>query len=218
VGSIGRELIPIVFGRFQFNRGLSSGAALKFDDNSQDLGIWGYPEKIYKSEVQAILNNPLGADAIARKFPIESIDGSEKRYEYTHIPKPVFLSYDAYVLANPRANPVALRALFDAFSNSIGGSNAVSTIIAQERIDLYKQDVKKITQKLNSGKLIGIAAFLLVLVLLGVADYLAIYHIWRGWFPEWQGFSNMPESLFSKEMGIFVLPEYFISDLPKLSL
>jgi hypothetical protein len=210
-------LIPIVFGRYQFNRGLSSNTAPSSRDKSQELGIWGYSEKIYKNEVRAILNNPLDAGAIAKKFPIESIEGSEERYAYTHIEKPIFLSYDAYVLANPRANPVALRAVFDSFSNSIGGGNAVSPITAQERIDLYKADVTKMGKKLNSGKLIGISAFFLVLVLLGIADYLAIYHIWRGWFPEWQGFSSMPGSFFSKEMGIFVLPEYFISDLPNVS-
>lgn len=131
VGSIGRELIPIVFGRYEFNRNLASDTfnapKVSSSDKSQDLDlkIWGYPEKIYSDEVKAILNNPLSPDQIAKKYPIESFEGSEERYEYTHITKPIFLSYDAYVKANPRANPVALRAVFDSFSNSIGGGNAV---------------------------------------------------------------------------------------------
>lgn len=73
--------------------------------------------------------------------------------------------------------------LLSTFSTDYLLAFQVSPIIAQERIDLYKNDVKKMAQKLNSGKFLGISAFLLVLTLLGLADYLAIYHIWRGWFP-----------------------------------
>ena len=125
VGSIGRELIPIVFGRYQstnsltlgeenykkeiLNRGVNSNS---LDASSDvDLGIWGYPEKIYKHDVEMILKNPLTPTQIAKKYPL-SMAG---RYNYTHmegddIP---FLGYDSFVKANPNANPVALRAVFD---------------------------------------------------------------------------------------------------------
>jgi len=169
VGSIGRELIPIVFGRYQSTNALGSSSATATmtttSKNSNvvndDLGIWGYPDKISKSDVESILRNSKSAAVIAKKFPIEEMEGSADRYEYTHIPKPSFLSYEAFVLYNPRANPVAVRAVFDSFSNSIGGGNAVSTIVAQQRIDLYREDVTRMVEKLNSGKSLGIAAFFL---------------------------------------------------------
>jgi len=216
VGSIGRELIPIVFGRYQANRNTETEAV---DNNGKeldlstatDMGIWGYPNKIYQEDVVKILNNPLNAEAIVQKFPVER----EAVYEYSHTTNPVFLTYEAFGKANPKANPVALRAAFDSFSNSIGGSNAISPFVAQEKIDLYKGDVGAMTKKLNNGKLSGIAAFVLVLCLLGLADGLALYHVWKGWFPEWQGFTNMPASLFNSDIGILTIPEYFVLDVPE---
>lgn len=235
VGSIGRELIPIVFGRYQTtsslesgdNNGVSSGkasasAATVKDD---DLGIWGYPEKIYRKDVEMILNNPMTPLAIAKKYPIEKDEDADERYQYTHMQESVpFLGYDGFVRANPKANPVALRAVFDSFSNSIGGSNAVSPITAQTNIDLFlkKEGRGKATvtgqlaKKLNGGKTLGIAAFVFLLVLLGIGDALAVFHLWKGWFPEWQGFSDMPASLFDKEIGVAVLPNFFVGDVPKI--
>ena len=210
VGSIGRELIPIVFGRYQSNKALPK-TDRRPSAGGEDTGIWGYPQPVYTEDVEAILKNPMSADAIAKKYPSEKVAGP--RFEYTHIEKSAFLTYEAFVLANPRANPVALRAVFDSFSNSIGGVNAISPISAQQRIDLYRTDVRTMASKLNSGKFIGIVAFLTLLVILGVADYLAIYHAWKGWFPEWRGFSNMPASLFDGETGILTLPRYFVGDL-----
>jgi len=69
---------------------------------------------------------------------------------------------------------------------------------------------------MNSGKLIGISAFLTVLVLLGIADGLAIYHVWKGWFPEWQGFNQMPGSLFNADTGIFTLAKFFVLDVSEV--
>ena len=212
VGSIGRELIPIVFGRYTSTKALGTSAGVVKERNEdEDLGIWGYPEKITKKDVENILKNPLSPEAIARKYPIEKEEGAEERYKYTHIDVVPSLSYDAFVRANPRANPVALRAVFDSFSNSIGGSNSVSPITAQINLDIYKSNVKAMTKKLNNGKILGLAAFFGVLVLLGIADWLAIFHIWRGWFPEWQGFSDLPGSLFDADTGLRVLPEYFVN-------
>lgn len=211
VGSIGRELIPIVFGRYQSNQALPTAAV---SPAGEDTGIRGYPQTIYRDDVEAILNNPITASAMANKFKSDDVAGP--RFEYTHMAKTPFLTYEAFVLANPRANPVALRAVFDSFSNSIGGGNTISPITAQQRIDLYKSDLGAMSKKLNSGKAIGIASFLFVLVLLGLADYLALYHLWRGWFPEWQGFSNMPASLFASETGIATLPKFFVGDVPSV--
>ena len=113
-------------------------------------------------------------------------------------------------------------ALLCSFSNSIGGSDAVSPITAERNIKTYYKnknssssfDLSVLKAKLNNGKLIGITAFVFVLVLLGIADWLAIYHIWKGWFPQWEGFNHVPQSLFDKDIGITTLPNYFIGDVP----
>lgn len=227
VGSIGRELIPIVFGRYETTKTLESdnkGAANKqkvVDD--EDLGIWGYPEKIYRKDVETILNNPLTPLAIAKKYPITQDKDAPPRREYTHMKETVpMLGYDGFAKANPRANPVALRAVFDSFSNSIGGSNAVSPITAQRNLDSFLEKGARrkgivtggMAKKLNGGKSLGISAFVFLLVLLGIADYLAIFHLWKGWFPMWEGFSNMPSSLFDGSTGVTVLPNFFVADVP----
>lgn len=227
VGSIGRELIPIVFGRYQTTNSLESDGSIAVRsggavaNSDEDLGIWGYPEKIYKKDVEMIMNNKLTPLAIAKKYPIAKDEDADERYVYTHLTEAVpFLGYDGFVKANPRANPVALRAVFDSFSNSIGGSNAVSPITAQRNIDTYLDSNKKVTgalaKKLNGGKSLGIAAFVFLLALLGIGDALAIFHLWKGWFPEWQGFSDMPASLFDQNIGITVLPNFFVGDVPKI--
>ena len=236
VGSIGRELIPVVFGRYRTTSALESsdGANVagsssinRQQNDDEDLGIWGYPETIYRRDVETILNNPLTPLAIANKYPIAQDKDADKRYQYTHMKDAVpFLGYDGFERANPNANPVALRAVFDSFSNSIGGSNAVSPITAQNNIDSFLQQsdsgkrrgkatvTGELAKKLNGGKTTGIIAFGFVLVLLGVGDYLAIFHLWKGWFPEWLGFSDIPGSLFDKDIGIAVLPNFFVSDVP----
>eukprot|EP00531_Pseudo-nitzschia_arenysensis_P002571 CAMPEP_0116142898 /NCGR_PEP_ID=MMETSP0329-20121206/15155_1 /TAXON_ID=697910 /ORGANISM="Pseudo-nitzschia arenysensis, Strain B593" /LENGTH=311 /DNA_ID=CAMNT_0003638167 /DNA_START=52 /DNA_END=987 /DNA_ORIENTATION=- len=226
VGSIGRELIPIVFGRYQDTSSLESDGSVAANNrgaagkDGEDLGIWGYPEKIYRKDVEMILNNRLTPLAIAKKYPIEQNEDADKRYTYTHMTEVVpFLGYDGFVKANPRANPVALRAVFDSFSNSIGGSNAVSPITAQRNIDSFltnKAVTGELAKKLNGGKSIGIAAFVFLLALLGIGDALAIFHLWKGWFPEWQGFSDMPASLFDKNIGVTVLPNFFVGDVPPM--
>ena len=127
VGSIGRELIPIVFGRYQSTNSLSVGEEKRMNNEANsnrsinnnridassgvDLRIWGYPEKIFTHDVEMILKNPLTPTQIAKRYPISTAG----RYNYTHmkgddIP---FLGYDSFVKANPNANPVALRAVFD---------------------------------------------------------------------------------------------------------
>ncbi len=226
IGSIGRELIPIVFGRYQETSSLESDGSMAAGNrgaqgnDDDDLGIWGYPEKIYRTDVEIILNNPLTPLAIAKKYPISQNEDADERYTYTHMTESVpFLGYDGFVKANPRANPVALRAVFDSFSNSIGGSNAVSPITAQRNIDSFlsnKAVTGELAKKLNGGKSIGIAAFVFLLALLGIGDALAIFHLWKGWFPEWQGFSDMPASLFDKNIGIAVLPNFFVGDVPPM--
>lgn len=184
VGSIGRELIPIVFRRYESNNELMSSPMSskkskqqQSREKSDDMGIKGYPEPIYLSDVQPIISNKMDALAIARRFDERS---ESEKYQYTHLAERVpFLTFDSYQRANPDADPMALRAVFDSFSNSIGGGNVISPITAQERLDEYKEDVSIMTKRLNDSKILGVTAFVIVLLLLGFADYLTIYHLWR---------------------------------------
>jgi len=232
-GSIGRELLPIVFKRYETTSSLESGSGtatttntnVANTNNDEDLGIWGYPEKIYRNDVEKILNNPLKPMDIAKKYPIEQDKYAAERRVYTHMAKTIpSLGYDGFEKANKGANPIALRAVFDSFSNSIGGSNTVSPITAQRNMDsfLVFETKRKATvsgdlaKKLNGGKTTGITAFVFLVVLLGIGDALAIFHLWKGWFPLWQGFSDMPSSLFDQDIGIAVLPSFFVGDVPSV--
>mmetsp|Transcript_24160 Transcript_24160/g.58374 ORF Transcript_24160/g.58374 Transcript_24160/m.58374 type:complete len:325 (+) Transcript_24160:75-1049(+) len=231
VGSIGRELIPIVFRRYESNNNLSLGSIeteiakrsnrqeakkKKEEEKTDDMGIKGYPEPIYLSDVLPILSNKMDALSIATLFD-ERPESLKNQYQYTHLAEEdrvPFLTFDSYRRANPTADPMALRAVFDSFSNSIGGGNVISPITAQERINQYKEDVSAMTKRLNRSKVLGVSAFVFVLLLLGFVDYLTLYHLWRGFFPEWMGFDHMPASLFDGSIGIGVLPRYFVLTVP----
>ena len=175
VGSIGRELIPIVFKRYETNSNLKSSNT-SITEKKTDLNIKGYAEPVYLEDVQLILSNTkMDAISIATKY---QEDKSEK-YEYTHLETqniPPFLTFEAYQRAHPTSNPVALRALFDSFSNSLGGINSISPITAQERIDEYTNNINEMVLRLNRSKVLGISAFIFVLLLLGFVYYLTIYH------------------------------------------
>jgi len=211
---LGRELIPIVFKRYETNSNLKS-SNIATSKKKTDLNIRGYAERIYLEDIQPILSNKLDAISIATKYQ----DNKPEKYEYTHLKTqniPPFLTFEAYQRANPTSNPVALRALFDSFSNSLGGINSISPITAQERIDEYTNNIYTMVQRLNRSKVLGLSAFIFVLLLLGFVDYLTIYHLWRGFFPEWNGFMNLPFSLFDREIGISVLPKFFVWEIPDI--
>ena len=92
VGSIGRELIPIVFGRYEANSQDAAAAATAPTGGRRarggaaartDLGVRGYPAPVYLEEVRPILANRLDAASIARKYKPAEVAGP--RFEYTHI-------------------------------------------------------------------------------------------------------------------------------------
>lgn len=212
VGGVGRELIPLLFGRYQKNKSLVSDDANNKDNADDDeMGIWGYPEKIYGKDVKAILNNKMSAEAMARKYNSNEESYYSEKQGGRFKDRPPFLRYEDYCEANPKANRLAVRVVFDSFSNSIGGCASVAPVTAQDRIDLYRTDVSAVARQVNGGKTLGITAFVTLLVLLGFLDYLAVYHIWKGWFPLWEGFNNMPQSLLDGSTGVRVLPDYFVN-------
>ena len=96
----------------------------------------------------------MDAISIATKYQEDS--NQSEKYQYTHLKTYVpFLTFEAYQRAHPTSNPVALRALFDSFSNSLGGINSISPITAQERIDDYTNNINEMVRRLNRSKVLG---------------------------------------------------------------
>ncbi|GMI41649.1 hypothetical protein TeGR_g1719 [Tetraparma gracilis] len=62
----------------------------------------------------------------------------------------------------------------------------------------------------TAGPLLGAAALALLVVVVGLADYFAFYHLWRGWFPMWPGLGNLPASLLDPERGVAAIPKYWL--------
>jgi len=213
VGSVGRQLLPIVFGRYQDNREAAAaggGNDASAPTTKTNLNIIGYPQPVYLEDVQPIIRN-CNAERIAVQFE----DKTREKFQYTHIERTIpFLTYDAFSRAHPQANEIARRAVFDSFTNSIGGATMMSAMTAQERIDAYNADISLMVSRLNRSKVLGYSAFALVIVLLGLADYATIYHLWRGFFPNWHGFDQMPSSLIDADIGIGKLGECFLWDIP----
>ena len=69
--------------------------------------------------------------------------------------------------------------------------------------------------ELAKARTVGIAALVILLGLLGAADYFSVYHLWKGWFPLWPGFDHLPGSLFSMDSGLAAIPDYWVDDIPE---
>mmetsp|Transcript_27861 Transcript_27861/g.55831 ORF Transcript_27861/g.55831 Transcript_27861/m.55831 type:complete len:285 (+) Transcript_27861:94-948(+) len=206
--SIGRETIPIRYKRYMFRQSLKGQGPTTGGEALDILALAGYPEEIKIGDVQKVINNKLSAFDIVKKYPIE-----KKTYKYTHTGRTTneFLYYEAFAQANKDSNPLAVRAVFDSFTN---GGNTVYAGTAQENMDVYKDDITQLAKTLNKTKLLGLFAFVFLIGLVGAADYFAAYHLYHGWFPSWPGGQNFPACLFDKETGPFTIPEYWISDVP----
>jgi len=198
--AVGRAAIPKTIDSIKLNQELSG----KENAGGETLGLVGYPESIYRDDVMMILNNPMKVNQIREKYPIEGT-------------LPAMFQYKSLVKANPDANPLAVRAVFDSLVIGIN-KMSVSPDSAQEKMDEFKMDLNVLKTRNNVGKLIGIGAFLFLLVLIGGADWFAFFHCWRGWFPLWPGLSAFPGSLFTSDGGITSIPNYWMSDIPDISV
>ena len=111
------------------------------------------------------------------------------------------------LIANPRANPLAIRAVFDSFAQS---TDVCAPKVVQRKLDLYRQDVFLLKGELLYAKATGFSAVATLLFLLGLADVTAAGHAYHGWFPDWPGGQNFPWCLFDPATGPWRIPDYWI--------
>jgi len=196
---IGRGAIPVTWEKYQATQALAgSGSSL----GGEDLGLFGYPDPVYKNDVTEVLNNieTMTIPAIVESYPIPNqIEG--------------YLRYESLVQANPNSNPLAVRAVFDSLAMGIN-KNQVAPRVAIQRLESYKQDLSLLSQELNKGRFVGVSALLILLGLLGAADYFSLYHLFHAYFPLWPGVETFPSSLLSIK-DLSSIPNYFMGDIPE---
>jgi len=200
VGSaaVGREAIPVTIREWKKTNDLKGkGKSL----GGSEMEVFGYPEPIYTNDVMSILNNNMSVYDIVEAYPVEGA-------------LPGYLRYEALAEANPEVQPMAVRAVFDACAVGIN-KNQVYPGKAVQKMELFRQDITQIKESIQLTKAIGVSALVILLAILGTADYFMIYHLWHGWFPEWHGFDQMPFSLFD-ERGITQLASNFVFDVPSV--
>jgi len=199
--AVGRAAIPKTIKSIKLNQSLAGqGNSL----GGEDLGLIGYPETIYREDVEKVLNNDVLVDDIVAKYPIPNR-------------MPNMLQYESFAMANPDANPLAIRAVFDSLVVGIN-KNSAAPEAAQENIIKFRTDLDALKKQNNVGKAIGIFAFFFLLSLIGGADWFAFYHGWKGWFPLWPGLSNFPASLFDGNIGVTSIPKYWMGEIPEIPM
>lgn len=198
VGSaaVGREAIPVTYREWQKRNELKGkGTSL----GGQDLELFGYPEPVYSKDVMSVLKNNMTVNEMMEAYPVEGA-------------LPGYLRYESLAKANEGTSQMAVRAVFDSIAMGIN-KNQVNPFLAEQKMELFKEDIGLLKENSQLTKTVGVTALVLLLSILGAADFFAVYHLWHGWFPEWHGFDQMPYSLFD-ERGISNLASTFIMDLP----
>jgi hypothetical protein len=155
----------------------------------EKLGIspfCGYPEDLCVKDVEQIVNNPMTVEQMVRQFPVEGNFLTKKGY----------LAFYAFEQANEGSNPLAIRAVFDTFAQSV---DLTDPIVAQEKLDSYKRDVNQVRGALLKSKVTGYVSIFSLLFLLGLADVIAFGHAREGFFYYWK-----------LEDGILNIPKYWL--------
>jgi len=200
--SLGREVLPKTWNHYWGVQALKGKGAAP--SGGEEFGMVGYPEPVYAEDIRKVVNNRISVAEMNKKYPIEGTF-------------PGYFHFESMAAANEKVAPlVAVRAVYDTLSTGIN-KDQINSIVATEQLELYKNDLDLIKKNLLVSKAVGLSAFFLLLGLLGLADYFTIFHLWHGWFPEWQGFDAMPGSLFD-ERGILSLPNYFYLGIPEPDL
>lgn len=159
--------------------------------------LCGYPQDLSVKDVEQVVNNPLPVSEIIRKFPN---DGS-------FLAKQGYLTYTAFSAANSKANPLAVRAVFDTFAQS---TETCTPSVADQKLQEYREDIRRLNGALLVSKAAGWLSIGLLLFLLGLADVVAAGHAYHGWFPDWPGGNNFPSSLLDKDGALWDIPKYWI--------
>jgi hypothetical protein len=192
---IARSAFPRMFGSFKEILDLKGvGPSL----GGETIGISPltfYPQDLSRKDVEKIVTNKAPVAEIVKKHPVEGNFLAAKGY----------LTYPAFKEFHKDANPLAVRAVFDTFAQS---TDCVSPDIAQGKLDSFRENVDNVKDALLWSKLTGIFAIGTLLFLLGLADVIAAYHAYHGWFPDWPGGVDFPSHLF--ESGFQEIPKYWI--------
>eukprot|EP00557_Chaetoceros_sp_GSL56_P000785 CAMPEP_0176498358 /NCGR_PEP_ID=MMETSP0200_2-20121128/12273_1 /TAXON_ID=947934 /ORGANISM="Chaetoceros sp., Strain GSL56" /LENGTH=231 /DNA_ID=CAMNT_0017896549 /DNA_START=297 /DNA_END=992 /DNA_ORIENTATION=+ len=208
-GGIAIAAFPEMYKRFVDMRSLgsssssSSSSSNKSDrknnnnDNVETIGLSPlclYPEDLKLKDVQKVLNNPVTVEKMVNLGPKDSF-WAERGY----------LRFEAFKAANRDANPLVVRAVFDALTAS---TSTVEPDIAQKRLDLFREDLMLFKNTLLWNKLQGYSAIALLLFLLGLAVTVSLESLAAGWFPDWPGRDNFPLGLI--DPGVWTISDYWI--------
>lgn len=160
--------------------------------------LCGYPRDLAVKDVQAILQNKLSIDQMVAKYPVPNNLWAKKGY----------ITYQAFRQANTNIDPLAVRAVFDCFSQSTEVSNPE---IAQAKIEKYKESLDNFKKDLLYSKVVGWAAIVTLLGLLGLADIEAYTFAYAGWFPDWPGGRLwLQGGLWDPDTGLLAIPNYWV--------
>ncbi|KAL3909772.1 MAG: hypothetical protein SGARI_002430, partial [Bacillariaceae sp.] len=129
--------------------------------------LCGYPQDIAIADIEKVVNNELSVEQIVEKYPVEGNFFASKGY----------LTFSAFERANVDANPAAIRAIFDTFAQS---TDLTDPRVAQEKIDSFQEDPKRLNGALLKSKLSGFSAIFSLLFLLGLANSIAFSHVKDG--------------------------------------
>ena len=172
--------------------------------SGEQLDLFGYPEPVYSDDVMTIINNNMTVYDMVSEYPIEG-------------QLPGYLRFESLAMANAEISQVAVRAVFDSIAVGVN-KNSVAPSIAAEKLELYKREgLEMMTKNSRLSKTIGVLALVILLSLLGAADYFALYHLFKGWFPEWSGSAGMPLSLLDFS-AYSSLPSCFMNDVPPMPI
>jgi hypothetical protein len=198
---IARSAFPRMFRNFQATRQMKSSSKSSAEEQTM-IGIsplCGYPQDIPVKDVLQIVQKSNVAQMV-QKYPIAGNFLSRQGY----------LTYAAFQQAHVKANPLAVRAVFDALNK---GSDVCTPDQAQETIDELKVNPMALAGKVLRAKFVGYGAIFALLFLLALADYQAfVVHFRMGWFPEWPGLDDLPRSLLDPSSGLSAIPQYWLGE------
>lgn len=198
--AVGREVIPVTLREWKKLNELKGQGQSSMSGGKLDL--FGYPEPVYADDVMSVVNNEMSVYDIVDEYPIEGA-------------LPGYLRFESLAKANPDVSQVAVRALFDSIAVGVN-KNTVAPQIFASKLELYKEEgLDTMISNSRISKLAGVAALVVLLGLLGSADYFSLYHLFHGWFPESSVTEGLPLSLLNFP-AYLELPSYFIKDVPEL--
>lgn len=201
---IARSAFPRMYSNIQeiqSYKDIALSKVLSKNAEAKTVGIsplCGYPRDLAVDDLNKIVNNRLNIEKIVAKYPVENNLWAKKGY----------ITYEAFKKANADVDPLAVRAVFDCFSQSTEVSNPD---IAQKKLDSYQDSLDNFKADLFYSKAVGWAAIAALLGLLGLADIEAYGFAYTGWFPDWPGGRLWLEGgLIDPKTGPWTIPKYWI--------